>query len=312
MKYFSGLVLFCLLACNQDADQFDASGTFESDEVLVSAELNGKILGLTVREGSQLAADSIVGSIDAKQIFYQKEQVEASIEALRDRTSDVQPQIKLLRQQLQVQQAQLDYLVKEKDRVNRLIQLDAATGKQMDDLLSQIAVLNQQMLVTKQEIQVRQNNIGTQNRGVMSEKGQLGKRIAQLDDQLTRANIVNPVQGTVLAKYAEAGEVTSAGRPLYKIANLDTVYLRAYITGSQLPLVKLNQPVQVYIDSGENHYMRMPGTVSWIADKAEFTPKTIQTKDERANLVYALKIRVANPGAIKIGMYGEVKFKDQP
>jgi HlyD family secretion protein len=200
-------------------------------------------------------------------------------------------------------------MLHERSRIENLLKQDAATGKQLDDMNSQIDVLQKQMDVTRQQINVQKTNTSTQNRTVLSEQKPLEKRVAQLSDQINKAQIINPIGGTVITKYAEAGEVTSAGKALYKIANLDTLILRAYITGTQLPQIKLNQTVKVMIDSGANAYREYPGTITWVSDKAEFTPKTIQTKEERANLVYAIKVRVKNDGYLKIGMYGEVLFK---
>ena len=314
MKQIHLLIIAIALSvagCRDNDNDFDASGTFETDEVIVSSELAGKLLSFTIEEGQNIPKDSIVGSIDSRQLIYQKEQVQESISALSDRTSNVLPQIRLLEQQLTVQQSQLDNLMYEKKRVENLIKQDAATGKQLDDINASIDVMQRQMLVTKQQINVQRTNTSTQNRGVMSESRPLQKRIAQLDDQLEKANIINPVNGTIIAKYAEAGEITAAGKALYKVADLNTMYLRAYITGDQLPQVKLDQQVQVYLDSGEHHYRQVHGTITWIASKAEFTPKTIQTKEERSNLVYAVKIKVNNDGYIKIGMYGEIKFKQK-
>ena len=164
------------------------------------------------------------------------------------------------------------------------------------------------MAVTQQQINVKKNDIATQNRSILSEAEPLKKRVAQLEDQQQRANIVNPVSGTVITKYAEAGEITSSGKALYKIADLSELNLRAYVTGVQLPTIKLGQQVKVMIDQGEKKYKEYTGNIIWISDKAEFTPKTIQTKEERANLVYAIKVKVKNDGYLKIGMYGEVKL----
>lgn len=293
-------------ACNRNTPKFDASGTFEVDEVIVSAEQNGKILSFNVHEGQSIGQYDTVGIIDVENIALQKEQVQASIEALRDKTADVTPQVRLLQEQLAVQESQLATLQRERTRTENLVKQDAATGKQLDDIVAQIDVLQKQMNVTRQQIAVQQNNIYTQNRSVLSEKKPLEKRVAQLNEQLDQSKIVNPVKGTVLTKYAQAGEVTSVGKALYKIANLDTLTLRAYISGSQLPQIKLGQTVKVMIDSGAKAYREYPGTITWIADKAEFTPKTIQTKEERANLVYAIKVKVKNDGYLKIGMYGEM------
>jgi len=294
--------------CTSKDQQFDASGTFETDEVIVSSELPGKILSFNVEEGNIIPKDSIVGTIDANNLALQKAQVEASIQALHEKTSDVTPQVKLLQEQLKVQQSQLDNLLHEKTRIENLIKQDAATGKQLDDMNSQVDVAKKQIAVTQQQINVQLNNTATQNRSVLSESKPLQKQVAQIDDQLHRANIINPSGGTVITKYAEAGEMTAAGKALYKIADLSEMTLRAYITGDQLSKIKLNQQVKVLVDSGAKNYRTYNGTISWISDKAEFTPKTIQTKEERANLVYAIKIKVKNDGYLKIGMYGEVKF----
>ncbi len=301
--------LFILFfGCKNGESNADASGTFEADEVIVSSELAGKILSFNVEEGLQIPKDSIVGIVDAKNISLQQEQVEASIKALNEKTSNVQPQVQLLQNQLSVQQSQLSNLLHEKTRIENLLKADAATGKQLDDINYQIEVARKQLAVTQQQINVQLNNTSTQNRSILSEADPLKKRAAQLQDQVQRANIVNPVSGTVITKYAEQGEVTAAGKALYKIADLSSLNLRAYITGAQLSQVKLGQTVKVLIDDGAKKYKEYNGSIIWIADKAEFTPKTIQTKEERANLVYAIKVKVKNDGYLKIGMYGEIKL----
>lgn len=296
------------VSCNGNGKEFDASGTFEADETIVSSELPGKILTLTVEEGMQVSKDSVVGTVDATNINLQEEQIEASINALNEKTADVSPQIQLLQNQLAVQQSQLDNLLHEKSRIENLIKADAATGKQLDDINAQVDVARKNMNVTQQQINVQKNNIATQNRGILSEAEPMRKRIAQLKDQAGRANIINPVNGTVITKYAEQGEITSSGKALYKIADLSSLNLRAYVTGVQLPKIKLGQAVKVMIDEGKKKYKEYNGAIVWISDKAEFTPKTIQTKEERANLVYAIKVKVPNDGYLKIGMYGEVKL----
>lgn len=304
----AGFTLLILSSCSKGNGNYDASGTFEANEVIVSSELSGKILSLPIEEGQVLVKDSVVGIVDAASISLQKEQVEANIQALSEKTADVSPQVKLLENQLAVQQSQLDNLLHEQKRIQNLLKLDAATGKQLDDINAQIDVARKSLSVTQQQINVQRSNISTQNRSILSEGKPLQKKVAQLEDQLNRANIVNPVNGTVITKYAEEGEITSAGKALYKIADLSIMTLRAYISGSQLSRVKLGQNVKVLVDDGEKKYKELSGSISWIADKAEFTPKTIQTKDERANLVYAIKIKVKNDGYLKIGMYGEVKL----
>lgn len=303
---------FSVIACNNNEQSFDASGTFEADEVVVSAEVPGQLLTLNVQEGDSIALNKIVGEIDAQNLSLQKEQVQASIKALGEKTTDINPQVLLLQKQLAVQQSELQNTLYETTRLENLFKQDAATGKQVDDIHAKADVQKKQIAVTQQQINVLRNNVATQNRSVLSETKPLEKKIAQLDEQISKANIVNPVQGIVLTKYAEAGEFVPAGKALYEIANLSEMTLRAYISGDQLSQVALGQQVKVRVDNGANAFKEFPGIINWIADKAEFTPKTIQTKDERANLVYAIKVKVKNDGFLKIGMYGEVILKKQP
>jgi len=305
---FAGLPVI-LFACNNGRDNSDASGVFEAEEVIVSSELPGKILEFSINEGDQVPMGKMVAMIDATNLRLQKEQVEASIGTLQEKVVDVGPQVKLLEDQLSVQQTQLDALLREKVRFTNLVKEQAATQKQLDDITSQYDQVVKQMEVTRRQVTVQKTLTGTQNRSVLSERSPLSKRVAQLDDQIQRAAVINPVAGTVLAKYAQSGEITAAGKALYKIAGLDTLRLRAYITGNQLAAIKLNQQVKVSVDDGKGSFRNYEGRVTWISDKAEFTPKTIQTKEERANLVYAVKVDVKNDGYLKIGMYGELKFK---
>lgn len=308
MKSFVIVVaaILTLAGCKGKGDIPEASGTFEADEVVVSAEVSGKLIRFAVEEGQVLSKDTVVGQIDPLPLALQKEQVEASMDALQQKTLDAGPQLKLLRDQLAVQEAQLGSLNREKQRVDNLLKADAATGKQLDDIRTQIDVLEKQMVVTQQQIQVQLTQVNTQNRSILSEKQPLAKRAAQLQDQLNRSAIMNPVTGTVITRYAQQGEVTGAGKALYKIADLSTLTLKAYITAPQLSKLKLGQSLTVRVDEGDKKYKTYTGTLSWIADHAEFTPKTIQTKEERANLVYAIKVKVKNDGFLKIGMYGEV------
>jgi len=311
MKSLSSFAFFIVLltACSGSRIESDASGTFEAEEVIVSAEVPGRILNLQADEGDQLAKDSVVGKIDPTNLELQKEQVAASIEALSEKTSDVHPHIRLLTDQLQVQEAQLKALQRERTRTENLLKEDAATGKQLDDILAQIDVLTKQIAVTKQQINVQRSSTATQNRGILSESEPLKIRVAQLEDQLNRSNILNPIAGTVIATYAEAGEVVTAGKALYKIADMSHLHLRAYITGDLLSRIQLGEEVTVLTDNGKDDYRTYKGTITWISSKAEFTPKTIQTREERANLVYAIKVKVKNDGYLKIGMYGELQLK---
>lgn len=295
-------------ACNRDNKKTDATGSFEADEIIVSAETTGKIMSFLVDEGEQLDSNTIVGKIDKESIQLQKEQIQASIEALNEKTADAGPQVRMLQGQLAVQRQQLEGLLKDQERIQNLYKADAATGKQLDDINNQTSALRRQMEVTRRQIAVQQNTVYTQNRGILSEKKPLAKKVEQLNEQLSDADIINPVSGTVLIKYAEAGEMIAAGKPLYKIANLTELNLRAYLTGDQFSKLKLGDRVKVKVDYGKEDYKEYDGVVTWISGKAEFTPKTIQTKEERANLVYASKIKVKNDGFLKIGMYGEVEF----
>jgi len=311
IRIITALTFLFLGSCNRSGNKFDASGTFETDEVIVSAQATGQILSFKIEEGQTISKDSTIGEIDPTDLTLQKEQAQASIQALHEKTSDVTPQVKLLEDQLKVQQTQLDNLLHEQARTENLLKEDAATKKQLDDIIYQVEALKKQMSVTEQQVNVQKTNVATQNRSIMSEGKPMEKKVDQINEQLQKTKIINPVQGTVLTKYAQAGEVTAAGKALYKIADLSTLNLRAYITGDQVPGIKLGQQVTVLIDSGANNYRKVPGTITWISGKAEFTPKTIQTKDERANLVYAIKIKVKNDGYLKIGMYGEVKFNQE-
>ncbi len=255
--FFVFAVLLAATACNRSGQDFDAAGTFEADEVIVSASTNGKILSLTIDEGSILTKDSIVGLVDPTDLNLQKEQVEETIQSLSEQTLNVAPQVKLMEDQLTVQQSQLDNMNHEKARIENLLKQDAATGKQLDDINAQIDVVKKQMKVTQQQITVQKTNVGSQNAGILSQSGPLSKRVEELKEQIKRASITNPINGTVLTKYAEAGEITSNGKALYKIADLSVITLRAYITGAQLSQVKLNQQVRVIVDDGKDKDKRI-------------------------------------------------------
>ena len=260
--------LFSLSSCGNKKGDYDASGTFEATEVIVSSEANGKIMQFNIEEGQLLKADEEVGCIDTLQLYLKKMQLLASGKAIASKSTDINKQIAATKEQI----GKAEY---ERKRTENLLKENAATQKQIDDIDSQIAVL---------EIQV-----------------------AQLDDQLRKCHITSPICGTVLAKYAEAGELATQGKPLFKVADVQHLFLRAYITADQLSQLKLGDKVKVFSDLGEDDRREYEGTITWISDKSEFTPKTIQTRDERANLVYATKIAVKNDGYIKIGMYGEMK-----
>ncbi|MFC7523612.1 HlyD family secretion protein [Parapedobacter sp. GCM10030251] len=285
---------FFLMACGPQENAYDASGTFEAVETLISAEANGVIKALDIREGQELHAGQAIGYIDSTQLYLRKLQLQSQIKAVLSKRPNVAIQLAAL-------QEQLSQAIREQRRLANLVRADAATPKQLDDANAQVAVI-------KKQIAAQQSSLGITSSSLTQEASPLEVQIAQLEDELAKSRIVNPLDGIVLVKYAEANETVTVGKPLYKIADLSSIILLAYITGPQFSQLKLNQTVTVLVDDAESGYREYPGVVEWISGKAEFTPKTIQTKDERENLVYATKIRVKNDGLLKIGMYCEVRF----
>lgn len=323
-KYFLFAAVLALFSCKNSDQDYDASGTFEADEIMVTAKANGTILRLDVEEGQELAIHEKVGEIDPKNVELQKEQVIASIEALDQKTNSPVPQIQVLQTQVSAQSAtisvlqeQLDNAVRERNRTANLVAKDAATRKQLDDANGQVKVLQKQISaaqsqlnILQQQISTAKDNVSIQNRAVLSERKPTLKKVEQIDELLKNNTIESPIAGMVLTKYMNEGEFAVTGKPIFKMASLDTMILKTYITGDQLPRVKNGQHVKVYIDLGDGNTKEFPGTIYWISSKAEFTPKTIQTKNERANLVYVTKIHVKNDGFLKIGMYGDVKLQE--
>lgn len=299
--------VFLIIGC-ETKDDYDASGNFEADEVIVSAQQNGQLLSFSVQEGAALKAGDNVGQIDVKIPELQKQQAEATIAALKQKTGSPKDQTEVATKQLAVQESQLAQQMHERKRTENLVKADAATQKQLDDIDASIDQMQKQINVTRQQIKLYNYNSATQNRGILSEQSPLAVTAKQYQEQINRGQIINPLTGLVLTRYALRGEVAAIGKPLYKIANVDTLTLKAYITGDKLAQIKNGQAVKVRIDQGEKDYKTYNGQIYWISSKAEFTPKTIQTKNERANLVYAIKVRVKNDGFLKIGMYGEVVF----
>jgi HlyD family secretion protein len=297
-----------LLGCSGSKGKFDAQGVFESEEVMVASEVSGKLVYFNINEGDSVGINQVIAKVDTTNLTLQKAQLAASFSALSQKLIDVSPQVELLNNQIDVQKTQLKNLLYEKSRIENLLKSDAATKKQLDDIVFQIESLEKQIQVSRQQIKVQQANIGTQNRSILSEEAPIQKRMDQIQDLINKSHIVNPINGVVLTTYARSGEIVSAGKPLYKIANLTTMTLRVYVSGDQLASIKIGQSVKVLVDKNKEEYAELSGTIASIASKAEFTPKTIQTKDERANLVYAVKVLVKNDGLLKIGMYGEVKF----
>lgn len=295
------LVLILILiglnnSCSDKKNDFDASGVFESDEIIISSESAGVIREFKIEEGMELDSGTYIGFIDTTQLHLKISQIEAQIRAINSKKPDI---IK----QLASMEEQLNFLNREKIRIKNLLEAGAATQKQLDDISSNIEILTRQIDATKSNLEIT-------SRSIDLETAPLNIQIKQLNDQIKKCIIINPVKGTVLTKFAYENELANVGKPLYKISDLSFITLRAYVTGGQLDKIKLNQSVNVLVDNDNDNYKKYTGKVEWISRKAEFTPKTIMTKDERANLVYAIKIRVKNDGFIKIGMYAEVKFSE--
>lgn len=285
-----------LSACSGNNNDFDATGAFESTEIIVSSEANGKIMELNLQEGDRLEAGAVLGYVDSTQLYLRKKQLEAGLRSVDIRKPDIRKQIASLEQQIAVARS-------EQQRMENLVKAKAGNQKQVDDIVNNIKVLQKQL-------DAQYSTLNKTTGGADAEAESIVYQIMQLDDQLQKSRIVNPQSGTVLVKYAEPGEVTAAGKPLYKIADTDLLYLRAYPTAGQLTKLKLGGQVRVFADFGEKERREYPGTITWISEKSEFTPKGIQTKDERANLVYAVKIAVKNDGYLKIGQYGELKVEN--
>jgi HlyD family secretion protein len=289
--------LFIFAACSSGLPEYDATGTFETTEVIVSAEASGKLLSFDIEEGTGLKAGAEVGIIDTVQLYLKKLQLEASAKSVSDQRPDILKQVAATKEQ--IVQAK-----RERDRVANLLRVGAANQKQLDDAESLLEVLNKQLAAQNSTLQ-------NSDRSLTWQSSSVGIQVAQVEDQLNKCHITSPLTGTVLAKYAEAGELATPGTPLFKVADMEQIYLRAYITSEQLAGIKLGQKATVYSDYGKDVRKEYPGVVTWISDTSEFTPKTILTKDERANLVYAVKIAVKNDGLLKIGMYGGVTFGDK-
>ena len=287
------LATIVAVSCSNEAD-YDAQGTFEATEVVISAEGTGRILNFDIVEGEAIESNSTVGAIDSLQLHLQREQLKAQQVALLSSRPDKEKQVASLRSQIAKQRAELQ-------RVENMLRDGAATTKQRDDIEAQIDILEGQLSATLSTID---NNTSTINENAAA----LEAQIAALDDRIAKCRISSAVGGTVLVKYAEEGEFTTVGKPLMKVANLKDIYLRAYFTSDQLAKVNLGDEVTVTADFGGDERYDYKGRVAWISAESEFTPKSIQTKDSRANLVYAVKIAVKNDGRLKIGLAGEVKL----
>ncbi len=286
--------IMLLPGCKGGNGDYDASGVFEATEVIVSSQANGLLLEFNVREGRNLEENRPVGLVDTVQLHLKKMQLLANIKAVETRRVSIAKQIAATQQQIATQET-------EQKRYENLVKSNAANQKQLDDINAQIALLQKQLAAQTETLE-------NSNRSVFEEIDGLKIQVEQTEDLLEKSIVYSPIKGTVLTKYSEQGEFVTQGKALFKIADINQMNLRAYITSDQLSKMKIGQNVRVFADFGEKAMKEYPGTVIWISDVAEFTPKTIQTRNERANLVYAVKIAVNNDGLLKRGMYGEIKI----
>ena len=289
-KIFLPIIPAVLLMSCTNNDKSDAYGNFEAIEVIVSSQSNGQIINLTIEEGMKVNSGNTIGLIDTIDLSLKREQLISQQKVVFAKMRNIDSQIS-------VQEQQRKNLLVDKDRVDNLMKDGAATQKQVDDIRGSLDLLEQQIKASQ-----------VQKESIRAEMGTLEVQVMQVAESISKCYIISPLTGTVLVKFAEAGEITTMGKPVCKIANLDELELKVYISGDQLPYLKIGQTVEVLIDKDSKEFTTLQGMVSWISAKAEFTPKTIQTKKERVNLVYAAKVRVPNDGTLKIGMPGEVNF----
>ena len=289
-KTITFLILASLFSCNKNNDKADGYGNFEATEVTISAEANGKIEYLKLEEGDILEPKIQVGLIDTTQLYFNKQQLIASKSTVYSKSANVLSQVKVLQEQLKTAQI-------EKKRIQNMFAENAATKRQVDEIDGKVNVIQEQI-----------KSVETQNAPIVSEVKSIDVQIEKIDDQIQKSKIINPIKGTVLAKYSEPNEVTAFGKPLYKIADISEMTLRVYVSETQLSQIKVGQNVAIKIDD-DAAMKSYQGTISWIASSAEFTPKVVQTKEERVNLVYAVKVKVKNDGSLKIGMPAEMWIK---
>lgn len=293
--YMYAALLSVMSACGTK-DDFDATGTFEATEVTVSGQEQGTVLFINAEEGTLMKRGDTVSVIDTMQLHLTKVQLQRSMASVERNRPDIRKQIASL-------QDQIAYQLSERERTQKLIAGKAATQKQLDDINSAITVLESQLAAQKSSLEKNYGGLDAQSQAYAAQ-------IAQIEDRISRCVVKAPSDGTVLARYIEAGELCTPGKPMFKIADMSDIFLRAYITSGQLSDVKLGDEVEVTADFGGELQRTYNGRISWISDKSEFTPKSIQTRDDRENLVYAVKVAVPNDGYIKLGMYGELQFKN--
>ena len=295
-NYILAVAALMLAACGNNEKEYDATGTFETTETTVFAEQSGTLMAFSVNEGDETDASVEVGLIDTTQIWLKIQQLDATKKVYNSQKPDMEAQIATTQQQLLKAQ-------QEEQRYKELVTDGAAPSKMLDDASSNVKVLQKQLAA-------QQSALATSTRSLDKQSDMVDVQVRQLRDQLRKCHIVTPAKGTVLEKYVERGEFVAAGKPLFKIGDTQNMYMRAYVTSVQLQHIKLGQKVKVFADYGDGQKKEYDGTVTWISSRSEFTPKTILTDDERADLVYAVKIAIKNDGYVKIGMYGKVKINN--
>ena len=295
-NYMLAVAALMLAACGNNEKEYDATGTFETTETTVFAEQSGRLMAFSVNEGDETDASVEVGLIDTTQIWLKIQQLDATKKVYNSQKPDMEAQIATTQQQLLKAQ-------QEEQRYKELVTDGAAPSKMLDDASSNVKVLQKQLAA-------QQSALATSTRSLDKQSDMVDVQVRQLRDQLRKCHIVTPAKGTVLEKYVERGEFVAAGKPLFKIGDTQNMYMRAYVTSIQLQHIKLGQKVKVFADYGDGQKKEYDGTVTWISSRSEFTPKTILTDDERADLVYAVKIAIKNDGYVKIGMYGKLKVEN--
>ncbi len=296
MRYFLTLLVLSIWSCNNSNHRSDAFGNFESDEIFISSETSGKLMLIHKKEGNPVQKGEVVAIVDTSQFFLQKGQIVASIDALKQKLQNIPVQLDVLLEKEKI-------LEKEVKRMQNLFQNGAATQKQFDDLSGELEIVKKQRVALESQL-------STANRSILSEIKPLEWRLKQLDDLIDRSVIRSPLDGEILEKYFSTGEIVTIGRPMFKVANTRDMTLRVYVDGSQLSSVKIGNVVVIVFDGNDGQLQEAEGEVTWISSKAEFTPKSIQTRNERVNQVYAVKVTVPNEdGIFKIGMPAEVKFQ---
>jgi HlyD family secretion protein len=285
-------MMLLITSCENNKNVFDATGAFEATEITVSSEASGRILSLDITEGQEITSGQKLGAIDSMQLYLTKLQLQKNVLSVTGNRPNVEVQMAALKEQIVKQKT-------EQKRIENLFKAKSATQKQLDDIVSGVTVLERQLAALQSSLQ---NNVSSLN----AQSSAIEIQIAQIEDKLSKCVIQSPVSGMILNKYTEAGELAVVGKPLFKVADVKHIFLRAYMTLEQLKDVKIGQKVNVYADFGGDNRREYEGTITWISEKSEFTPKNIQTKDDRANLVYAVKVAIENDGYVKIGMYGEV------